>query len=229
MTSICMAGAAPQDADWILSPTSNRPCRCMPASAFRGAHSIGRRSSQLPRTFISASATCWRALDHSERDDAAARCTLHRQRAVSVLQGKRLKQEALSITFGGYDSRTAAMPMTGCLTCSARQQKDGSRPTNRPSPIRRLAGPLRSEPSENGWLRAALRMMRPPTSAVPRTSRRRSCAQHSVSLRTSLLGSPRSAAWASAISRCHAPRRHSHRANSSACDWLPRSGPISLA
>ena len=66
-------------------------------------------------------------------------------------KGKRLRREALSVTFGGSDiAELSAMPMTRLAECSARSRRS-ARSGRAGAPYRRRAGRPPAEPSNDGF------------------------------------------------------------------------------
>ena len=134
--------------------------------------------------------------------------------------GKRLKKEALSVTFAGVDIGTLGqMPLDAVaelLAPAARGELEAADPPRRGG--RRIGGARTARPTSPGASPPAARPMRArPTCVARPISPKRSGSRPSASPSTSKRGSRRCARSASATSRSTAARRPSRPASCSGC------------
>ncbi len=138
-----------KDRDWILFTEKPRPCRSMPASRPpRPAPRSSASWSQPARTPAHA-ATCCTPCQHPERADARV-CPCHGRPAVPRLPGKRLKPEALSVTFAGDIGEFMWLPLDQLVLARAhRAGLQCTQPRRVPAGVQRPA----IAPSGQQWPR----------------------------------------------------------------------------
>jgi excinuclease ABC subunit A len=149
-----------------------------------------------------------------------------------VCEGKRLKREALSVTFAGLDIGSfSQMPLdrlAGVLEPVAAGRFEGADARAKPARAGLSRDAARKD-TARAWPPAARPTKAPATCGARPTCRKKNASPPSASRRTCWRASPPCASWAWVTFRWTAARPPCHPASCSACAWPRRSAPTCSA